>query len=106
MMHKLIKSASSAVIGTIFLAGCQTAPPTLYQWEGYQVQVYQHFKGQSPEQQIAEMEKGLQVIQAKGGAVPPGFYAHLGMLYSVAGKAHLVIHKSQSSESVVARVWS
>lgn len=68
------------------LAGCATPPKTLYQWDGYQPQVYEYFKGESPEQQIAEMEKALQTISAKGASVPPGFHAHLGLLYSVAGK--------------------
>lgn len=88
MNQALIKTALLA--GAVLLAGCQTAPKTLYQWEGYQPTVYQHFKGDSPEQQIAVLEKDLQTIQAKGGAVPPGFHAHLGMLYSLSGKADLV----------------
>lgn len=89
MNHTLIKTALLA--GAVLLAGCQTAPKTLYQWESYQPQVYQHFKGDSPEQQIAALEKDLQAIHAKGGAVPPGFHAHLGMLYSMSGKADLVV---------------
>lgn len=89
MNHTLIKTALLA--GAVLLTGCQTAPKTLYQWEGYQPQVYQYFKGESPEQQIAALEKDLQTIESKGGAVPPGFHAHLGMLYSMAGKGDLVV---------------
>ncbi|MPV68624.1 DUF4810 domain-containing protein [Burkholderia sp. BE17] len=71
----------------LLLAGCaaQTTPP-LYQWNGYQPQVYEYFKGKtSPQEQIDALEKALQEIRAKGGTPPPGFHAHLGMLYAGIG---------------------
>lgn len=71
------------------LAGCATnaTTPALYQWDGYQPQVYEYFKGQkSPEEQIDALEKSLQQIRAKGNRPPPGFHAHLGMLYASVGK--------------------
>ncbi|WP_341319573.1 DUF4810 domain-containing protein [Paraburkholderia sp. IMGN_8] len=72
--------------GTL-LAGCATSTPTLYQWDGYQPQVYEYFKGQkSPAEQIDALEKALQEIRAKGNMPPPGFHAHLGMLYASVGK--------------------
>ena len=74
-----------ALAGAALLTGC-AGPKTMYGWDGYQPQVYQHFKGESPDQQIAEMEVSLQKISAKGVPVPPGFHAHLGMLYSMVGK--------------------
>ena len=82
------------------LSGCATPPKTLYQWEGYQPQVYQYLKGESPEQQIAAMEKDLQTISAKGASVPPGFHAHLGMLYSVAGKPDQVIAQFEDEKKL------
>ncbi len=68
------------------LVGCKHQQPTIYQWESYQPQVYQYFKGESPEAQIAVLEKDLQKINAKGMIPPPGYHAHLGLLYSVTGK--------------------
>jgi hypothetical protein len=63
------------------LQGCASGSKSLYQWEGYQPQVYAYLKGEgSVEQQIAELEKGLQVIRARGNTPPPGYHAHLGML--------------------------
>lgn len=76
------------LVGMAVLSGCATKPQTLYQWDGYQPQVYQYLKGESPEQQIIDMEKAQQVINAKGTSVPPGFHAHLGMLYSITGKSN------------------
>jgi hypothetical protein len=52
--------------------------------------VYQHFKGESPNQQIEILEKDLQTISAKGNTPPPGFHAHLGMLYAMVGRDDLV----------------
>lgn len=75
-----------ALAGAFALTGCRSAPKTMYQWEGYQPQVYQHFKGESPDQQIAVLEQGLQAISASGAAAPPGYHAHLGMLYALTGK--------------------
>ncbi|MCC8391530.1 DUF4810 domain-containing protein [Paraburkholderia sp. MMS20-SJTR3] len=70
------------------LGGCAAQQPvSLYRWDGYQPQVYEYFKGQSsPEQQIDALEKALQTITAKGATPPPGFHAHLGMLYASVGK--------------------
>lgn len=92
MKQTMMKQGASllALLACAVLAGCATAPKTLYQWEGYQPQVYQYLKGESPDQQIAAMEKDLQTIGAKGNHAPPGFHAHLGMLYSVAGKTDQV----------------
>ncbi|AOI58727.1 DUF4810 domain-containing protein [Burkholderia diffusa] len=76
-----------ATAAAMLLAGCAapTTPP-LYQWNGYQLQVYEYFKGQeSPQQQIDALEKALQDIRAKGNKPPPGFHAHLGMLYASVG---------------------
>jgi hypothetical protein len=70
----------------LVLAGCQTAPKSLYQWGGYQSQLYQHFKGESPNRQIDILEKDLQRINAEGNMPPPGFHAHLGLLYSMVGQ--------------------
>lgn len=71
----------------LLLAGC-VAPstPPLYQWTGYQSQVYEYFKGKtSTQEQIDALEKALQKIRAKGNETPPGFHAHLGALYASIG---------------------
>ena len=79
-----------AVLSSALLfAGCAAGPKPIYQWGGYQAQVYEHFKtqGNAPEAQIQAMEADLQVIAAKGGMAPPGYYAHLGLLYTEAGRS-------------------
>ncbi len=93
MKHILIKpfAMSMAITAGLALAGCKTAPPTMYQWEDYQPQVYQHFKGESPEQQIAAMEKGLLEIASRSKNPPPGYHAHLGLLYAMTDKQDLAL---------------
>ncbi|PCE25567.1 DUF4810 domain-containing protein [Paraburkholderia acidicola] len=79
----------SFVAASVLLTGCATnhSTPPLYQWDGYQPQVYEYFKGQTdPQAQIDALEKSLQQIRAKGNRPPPGFHAHLGMLYASVGK--------------------
>lgn len=88
----------------VLLAGCAAQPKPLYQWESYQTQVYDYFRGGSQEQQIAALEKDLEKMRAKGNVAPPGVHAHLGMLYVAAGNdsrgiEELAAEKSQYPES-------
>lgn len=93
-------SISLILAGSALLAGCQSAPKTMYQWDAYQPQVYQHFKGESPDQQIAILEKDLQTMNAKGTLPPPGYHAHLGLLYSIAGKGDLVAPQFENEKKL------
>lgn len=96
MKRQLIK-ASLLLLTAGVLAGCQTQT-SLYQWGAYQPQVYQHFKGESPNQQIEALEKDLQLMAAAGKKAPPGFHAHLGMLYSMVGRNDLVAAEFQEEK--------
>jgi hypothetical protein len=82
------------------LAGCAAnTPPPLYQWDGYQPQVYEYFKGQTdPQKQIDALEKALQQIRAKGNRPPPGFHAHLGMLYASVGNDQKAFDEFQAEK--------
>jgi hypothetical protein len=81
---------AAALLAATFMAGC-AAPKPMYEWNGYQASVYAHFKGQSgsPEQQIIDLEKGLELAKAHGTTPPPGYHAHLGLLYMTVGKNDL-----------------
>ncbi|MER0497210.1 DUF4810 domain-containing protein [Aeromonas hydrophila] len=72
----------------MLLTACAQAPRSLYNWDQYQQVVYQNMEGNetSVEEQISALEKNQQEASAKGQAVPPGFHAHLGMLYAQLGK--------------------
>lgn len=83
-MTKIVLSV--VVMSSIFLAGCAAPRKPLYQWEGYQTQVYEYFKGEPQQAQVEVLEADLEKIKAKDGAVPPGYHAQLGMLYMGLGK--------------------
>lgn len=76
------------VLAAVLLGGCVTPTKSLYYWGDYQPQVYAYFKGdgESPEAQRTKLEATAQQAHAKGEALPPGFHAHLGLLYLKAGQ--------------------
>jgi hypothetical protein len=91
MMKAAVRGLTLAtlMVGVLLTTGCANRPQALYQWGNYQGQVYEHFKtqGQAPEAQIQVLEADLQKIAASGAKAPPGYHAHLGMLYSFAGRS-------------------
>jgi hypothetical protein len=70
------------------LAGCVQAPPRLYHWEAFQGQLYEYFKADSsgPEEQLRILGAQVEKARARGAALPPGFRAHLAMLYLRLGR--------------------
>ncbi len=90
-----------ATAAALLLAGCASSTPPLYQWTGYQPQVYEYFKGQkSPQEQIDALEKALQEIRGKGHTPPPGFHAHLGMLYASVGSEQQAEQELQAEKQL------
>jgi len=71
------------------LAGCAgNASKSLYSWNGYEKQVYSYLRseGASNEEQILALEKGRTESGARNAALPPGYLAHLGLLYLHTGR--------------------
>lgn len=85
-LNKTMVAASLAAV--VLLSGCATKPPTIYQWQGYEKNVDSYFRtnGADLEAQVLAMEADLQKIRAAGGVVPPGYQAHMGLLYGKQGK--------------------
>lgn len=82
------------------LAGC-SSPKTLYQWEDYQPQVYEYFKSETPKEAQAEiLERDLQKIRSTGKSVPPGYHAHLGLLYLSMGKDDQMVQQLRTEKSL------
>ncbi len=86
-----------AAVGLFWLAGC--APqPTLYHWGDYEDQVYDYLR--SPEggdltAQIQVLEADVEKAKAQNKPLPPGFRAHLGMLYYARGKVDQAVEQFQ-----------
>ena len=93
-----------ATTAALLFSGCAaTTTPPLYQWNAYQPQVYEYFKGKtSPQEQIDALEKALQEIRGKGNQTPPGFHAHLGMLYASVGDEHRAEQELQAERQLFA----
>jgi hypothetical protein len=70
------------------LVGCAQPVKPLYHWEGFQRQMYEHFKGDgsSPGEQLLVLEAQAQKAAANGAALPPGFRAHLAIVYLKLGR--------------------
>lgn len=85
------------------LTACVSTPPTLYQWGNYESNVYSYLKSDSavaPQKQIDDMEASLQKIRASGKNPPPGYYAHLGLLYANIGKTDLMVQNFHAEEQL------
>ena len=103
---KKITLLITAVCALLTLTGCATKPIPLYQWQGYQGNLDSYFRGDKIglESQAQLMEADLKKIKATGGAVPPGYTAHLGLIYGQQGymdkfAAYLSEEKTRFPES-------
>ena len=78
----------AAIAAGSFLVGCAPAPKRLYYWEGFQGQLYEYFKADKsgPEEQLRILGAEVEKARARGAALPPGFRAHLAMLYLRLGR--------------------
>jgi hypothetical protein len=78
-----VKATIGGLLAVIF-AGCASPPDDLYYWGSYEDALYDMYinpGNASLTDQILRMEEQIRQTDAKGKAVPPGFYAHLGYLY-------------------------
>ena len=71
-------------LATFSLVGCASSgPKSLYRWGEFPQQTYLMLsvpEKTSPQQQISLLEKDIEKAKARNEAVPPGLYAHLGLL--------------------------
>lgn len=100
-----VRLIALGLLSACLLAACANRPQPLYYWGSYQAQVYSHFKGDgSAEEQILALEKDMARAAAEGRTLPPGFHAHLAMLYGNTGRtdqmaSHLALEKQRFPES-------
>ncbi|GAB7194560.1 DUF4810 domain-containing protein [Dickeya oryzae] len=76
------------LLAATLLAGCASAPKTIYSWDNYQNTIYQYYQQDktSPEEQIASLQKSIDVAKSQNKPVPPGLHAQLGLLYAKTGR--------------------
>jgi hypothetical protein len=82
------------------LAACAQPQKTLYNWQSYQPQVYAYLKddGADYTAQVQALEKNIETARAANQALPPGFHAHLGMLYLKTGNGEKALEQLQSEK--------
>ena len=93
----------------LLIAGCAAPTRPLYQWGAYEELIYQSWRepGSTPlEKQVELLQHDYQQGQAHNLRMPPGWHAHLAMLYARMGRQdeaikELAVEKAEFPESVV-----
>jgi hypothetical protein len=78
-------------LSAICFFACTNVSGALYSYGDYENKVYAYLQGESPAAQISALQDDLIKIEGKGKKAPPGYYAHLGMLYAEVGEHGLAI---------------
>ena len=84
MRFKTLANFALASAAALLLSGCaDNSPRQLYYWDGaYTGSVYEYLSEEGDAgAQIAALEESLQKAYQRAAKVPPGLYAHLGLLY-------------------------
>ena len=85
------------------LAGCQApGPQSIYVWGHYQELIYTSYAEPGkvpPELQVEKLEEDFQKARAADRPVPPGFHAHLGVLYYQLGKPDQAYQEFQTEKA-------
>lgn len=85
------RAGTSVCLATLLmLTGCASKKePSLYGWKSYEKNLDAYFRADktSPDEQLKVMEDERKLIQAEGQALPPGYQAHMGLLYGRKGDA-------------------
>lgn len=86
---------------SLFLVGCSGSKQTYY-WDEYEVVIYQYHQNDvvSFESQASNMEKILEKARSKNKPVPPGFHAHLGLLYSNLGQSDKAVAQFETEKTL------
>jgi len=87
-----MKKLFPVLLMILIIQGCTTNKQALYEWGSYENLIYQSYATpgkQSLEEQAIKLEAEYQIALSKNKALPPGFHAHLGLLYFQSGKIDL-----------------
>jgi len=77
-----------ATLPVLALSAC-AGRPGLYDWGAYQPAVYNYLKDEQTDyaDDVAALEANMHRNRPPGQQLPPGFHAHLGMLYLKMGQS-------------------
>jgi len=89
MKNKVLGTLAAVLLFT----GC-VSNNTQYYWGEYENLVYKthHTPGEVPPSiQIEQLQTDIEKAQAAGKPIPPGVYAHLGLMYAANGNKELAL---------------
>ena len=75
-------------------------PKPMYSWQAYQPSVYAYLKDDGADYavQAQALEKNVETARAASTELPPGFRAHLGMLYLKIGDGDKALEQLQGEK--------
>lgn len=97
-MNKFLVTTCFAIV----LTGC-ASNKSIYYWGEYENLLYKSFHeaGEAtPNIQISQLEEDIEKAKAKGKKVPPGVYAHLGLMYAAAGNQSLAMEALEMEKTL------
>jgi len=89
------------LLAALLLTACAgNGKRSLYAWGDYPDRVYNHLKGEEQgwHEDITALEEQARKAEADRWDLPPGFRAHLGLLYLKAGQPDLAIGYFQAEK--------
>jgi len=89
------------ILAALLLTACAgNSKRTLYAWGDYPDRTYQYLKGEELgwHEDISALEEQARKAEADRHDLPPGFRAHLGLLYLKAGQPDLAIGYFQAEQ--------
>ena len=85
MKRKFFNRFMPFILILVFAAYFSGCASNIYYWGNYEDQLYSYLNGESKEAQIQNLVDVTGKIKSDNKKIPPGLYAHLGMLYSEIG---------------------
>lgn len=83
-----LTAAAVSVGAAVALTACAQAPKPLYYWGTFPSTAYDTLRGdeKGPLDQLHAMDEQAEKAKAAGLPLPPGFHAHLGLVYLKLGR--------------------
>ena len=89
MKNWLFRCVFLVFVSAALLSGCGTWSSNdrdIYSWGSYEKQIYSYLDGENRDSLLLQFQRELEVIKSSNKKAPPGFFAHLGLLYAETGQ--------------------
>ena len=91
---------STVCMAAGMLAACAQSPKYMYNWQAYEPSVYAYLNDEGVDYaaQAHDMELNVETARSSNTALPPGFRAHLGLLYLKLGEDSKAVEQLQGEK--------